>query len=35
MTFCDGVGIAERSFDHYGSAYGDHFILTGYLAQTP
>lgn len=35
LTFCDGVGIAETSFDHQGTHYGDHFLLTGYLVQTP
>ena len=35
LTFCDGVGIADRSFDHKGSPYGEHFVLAGYLVQGP
>ncbi len=35
LTFCDGVGIAETSFDHQGTRYGEHLLLTGYLVQTP
>jgi hypothetical protein len=35
LTFCDGVGIAERVYDHTGSPFGEHYLLTGYLVQTP
>ncbi len=35
ITFCDGVGTAERVFDHHGSVFGDHFVLNGYLVQAP
>ena len=33
LTFCRGLGIVESEYQHAGTEYGSHYVLTGYLLQ--